>query len=546
MFESLTLYEDATFTQPIQAQVTSMAAVGDWTSGTNTETVVGSGEEAITFYTHGGTPNFGTPFGLVDDPLPIVQNIPASGDTPAIVPDWRNKILYIKPNMQLKIDFYVDGSNRLHTSVTPYCAGTQLGGPYVSQNESASNTRKLCFGVLKRKGVESICFYIRTGNTTARVGWISQNFWDGSASIHSASKSKNTTPNGYGGSRGQANEGRTPQTMFSTINVLSQAIGGRGVHVYELQSGQLAELYARLWSINPLVKLENALLKPTAGLLSAHMLPISPSKIATGHNGINLCGVRYDVGSATYIVDEQMYHTDMFIRDLPAFSGFTESYLDYSPYITAQIELPFCGIVPIDINKIMDGSVGVRYIIDILTGNCMAEVYFKDRNDPDNWQLYSRYTGNCAYHLPITADESGGKQMLGIFSGLATVGMGAAVSNPAIAAGGASKIMNASAIPNDVGMIGTFSQNVACLAGDLFIRLHLTCKDDLTMIKGDKDMLQEICGLPAGVYGLISEFSGFLQGVVHAEDIKAAIGTGKATDNEIAEIVRAFEGGLIV
>ena len=394
--------------------------------------------------------------------------------------------------------------------------------------------------------MQSICIYVRKTNNSGRFVWISPNFWDGTATVHIGSKSKNTTPSGYGGARGQANEGRTPQSMFSTINVLSQAIGGRGVHVYELQSGQLAELYARLWSINPLVKLENALLKPTAGLLSAHMLPVSPSKTATGHNGINLCGVRYDVGSATYIVDQQMYHTDMFIRDLPAFSGFTDSYLDFSPYITAQLELPFCGIVPIDINKIMDGSLGVRYIIDILTGNCMAEVYFKDRNDPDNWQLYSRYTGNCAYHLPITADESGGKQMLGIFSGLATVGMGAAVSNPAIAAGGASKIMNASAIPNDVGMIGTFSQNVACLAGDLFIRLHLTCKDDLTLIKDDKDMLQEICGLPAGVYGLISEFSGFLQGVVHAEDIKAAVGTGKATDNEIAEIVRAFEGGLIV
>lgn len=544
--DMITLYEDAAFTQPIQVQVTTLAAVGDWSSGTNTRTVVGSGDDAITFYSCGGNPNFGTPFSMVEDPEPLVENRPASGDTPAITPDWRDKILYIKPNMQLKINFYVDSSNRLHTGVLASCAGVTIGSTYLSQTESASNIRKLCFGVLKRQTVDSVCMYIRTSNTSCRCVWISPNFWDGTASVHTPSKTRNVTPNGYGGARGQRNEGRNPQNMFNSINVLSQSIGGRGVHVYELQSGQLAELYSRLWSINPLIKLENALLKPTAGLLSAHMLPISPSKIATGHNGINLCGVRYDVGSATYLVDEQMYSTDLFVRDLPAASGFTESYLDYSPYITAQLELPFCGIVPIDINKIMDGSLGVRYIIDILTGNCMAEVYFKDRNDPDNWQLYSRYTGNCAYHLPITADESGGTQMLGIFSGLATVGMGAAVGNPAIAAGGASKIMGASGIPNDVGMIGTFSQNVACLAGDLFIRLHLTCKDDLTIMHDSDDMLQQICGLPAGVSGLISEFSGFLQGVIHEEDIKAAVGTGKATEAELSEIVSAFGEGVFV
>ena len=543
-FESITLYEDAQFTQPITVQLSDLSPVGDWSTGNNDTTTIGTGETAITFDAHEGNPNFGTPFGLVIDAPPLVENKPAAGTDPAIIPDWHDKMFYIKPNMSIKISMYKSGSY-LKTDINTYCGETAIRSGADSQTESINNARGIRFGVLRRKTVQSICIYVRTSNTSCRCIWISPNFWDGTAKIHTPSKSKNTTPSGYGGARGQSNEGRTPQSMYSTINILSHTIGENGIHAYELRGNQLQTLYEKLWSSNILTKITNSVVKPTAGLLSLHMLPIQPTVAETGYNGIHVCGTAYNLGSSTYWVTEQIKATDMFVRNISDADGFTESFLDYAPYISAQLELPFCGVVPIDINKIMGGALGVRYIIDILTGNCLAEVYFKDRAQPDSslWQLYSRYSGNCAYHIPITADENGGRQMLGIFGGLSTVGMGAATGNPVLAMSGLGAATGAAMMPNDVGMIGTFSQNVACLAGDLFIRLHLTVKDDLTIIDGETDMLQKISGLPAGVYGKVSDFvgtsEGFLQGEIHLEGVK-----GSAA--ELAELVSAFESGVIV
>ena len=543
-FDTITVYEDEQYTQPVTLYVTDMSAVGDWTSGTNGVTTIGTGADAQTFEAYEANPNWGNPFAMVEDPPPLVQNKPATATTPAITPNLRDKVYYIKPNMTMTVNFYVS-SNTLHFGVAFRVAGTRLTKGYDSGSESANNNRALCFGVLRRKGVQSICAYMRVSDNSARVVWVSSNFWDGTAKIHTPSKTKNTTPSGYGGARAQANEGRTPQNIFSSINILSHTIGENGLHAYELRGNQLQTLYEKLWSSNILTKITNSVVKPTAGLLSLHMLPIQPTVAATGYNGIHVCGTAYNLGSSTYWVTEQIHDTGMFIRDISDSDGFTESFLDYSPYVSAALELPFCGIVPIDINKIMGGTIGVRYIIDILTGNCLAEVYFKDRAQPDKtlWQLYSRYSGNCAYHIPITADENGGKQMLGIFGGLSTIGMGAATGNPFLAMSGLTAASGAALTPNDVGMIGTFSQNVACLAGDLFIRLHLTVKDDLTIMNGEEDALQRISGLPAGVFGKVSDFvgssEGLLQGQIHVEGVKAS-------GAELQEIVSAFESGVIV
>ena len=77
------------------------------------------------------------------------------------------------------------------------------------------------------------------------------------------------------------------------------------------------------------------------------------------------------------------------------------SALDYNPYTSVQLYLPYVGIVQLDTDEVMGKVIHVGYRIDVVTGVCCA--YVKAGNDV----LY-QFSGHCSIQQPITsADFSG-------------------------------------------------------------------------------------------------------------------------------------------
>lgn len=125
-------------------------------------------------------------------------------------------------------------------------------------------------------------------------------------------------------------------------------------------------------------------------------------------------------------------------------------FLDYAPYTSASLYLPFCGTVDLPINEIMRAYVKINYVVHLLTGACVATVTVDktDRNavseqyaDTLN-SVILRVSGNSSIPLPWTSVDNSRQWQalasLAVGAAAVTLTGGAAIATaaaPSIAAG---------------------------------------------------------------------------------------------------------------
>lgn len=76
------------------------------------------------------------------------------------------------------------------------------------------------------------------------------------------------------------------------------------------------------------------------------------------------------------------------------------NFLDYEPYTSLSIYLPFCGSCNLDTNLFVGKTVNVEYFFDIFSGDVIANVYA-------NKTLYKTLSGNFTISQPITSQNVG-------------------------------------------------------------------------------------------------------------------------------------------
>ena len=77
------------------------------------------------------------------------------------------------------------------------------------------------------------------------------------------------------------------------------------------------------------------------------------------------------------------------------------NFLDYSPYTKAQLYIPYCKTVDIDISICIKKTISVKVIVDVTTGECCAVVY------ADNIPIaYSN--GKIGIDIPLTGSSTAG------------------------------------------------------------------------------------------------------------------------------------------
>lgn len=207
--------------------------------------------------------------------------------------------------------------------------------------------------------------------------------------------------------------------LFTVYNPNATQLGLLGGYLWD---DDLIDILRKIWQ-NPMdgiISLIQVYATPTVG---------SPDNIILGY---------LDSGVPAPIVTSQFATINCGTITVPEIS---ENCLDYIPYTKLSLYLPFIGIVELDTNEFMSGSINVTYKVDVYTGTCLAEVKCTRTRDLPNGTILYTFSGNCSQQLPLTGGDA--KGLFGAL--LSAVGVGLSV-----ASGGASMMAIGGAVAGDM------------------------------------------------------------------------------------------------
>lgn len=257
------------------------------------------------------------------------------------------------------------------------------------------------------------------------------------------------------------------------------------------------------------------------------------------------------IGTAGYTLTDKFrypihYPERIVIADFDV--GRAYSFLDYSPYKTYEIYIPYCGFVTLSGESILGKNLKVFYLVNWEDGTANAFIY----NVTDDIILYS---SQCVLGVKVSLSSSNAlelsnqKTALGLNTGInligsaLTIGGGFASGNPLAIGGGilkgTSTLGNAISSFNqmyDMGKVGMTSPSVGLSSRqNVFMRITST-----NPVGYDADYFS-LKGRPLNQYRKLSDLSGFtVVNDVHVGDLP------NATLTEMNEIERLLTNGVIL
>lgn len=129
-------------------------------------------------------------------------------------------------------------------------------------------------------------------------------------------------------------------------------------------------------------------------------------------------------------------------------------YRDYEPFCKLYVGLPYIGVKELQLSKYLDTTISVHYCCDITTGAILARI-MANKGAGYGTVLMDTFEGNCATHIPLTANDKA-QQTNAVMTGLLnTAGSSiSAVGTVAGAAGGIMGVANAAAAGSAGAAIG--------------------------------------------------------------------------------------------
>ena len=156
--------------------------------------------------------------------------------------------------------------------------------------------------------------------------------------------------------------------------------------------------------------------EPLQYVIGLYLTRFQPA--VTSSTTIKFAGV--STGATASIINNEFQQLDCGYIDIPNAS---KSHLDYSPFSSATLYLPYIGYRELDIDEVMGARLYIKYNIDLVTGSCTAfvKVERNKRMTGDaliNATLYE-FEGNCFVQCPLSSkDSSGTIQALSSFAGM--------------------------------------------------------------------------------------------------------------------------------
>ena len=227
--------------------------------------------------------------------------------------------------------------------------------------------------------------------------------------------------------------------------------------VYHPTKAQIDSFGAWLWGSPFLTNIGKLFENPIEGVISLHKIFATP--VDAGIHNIVVGTLDSNVSSQT--VTEQYVTVDCGNVDCHEYFG---NVFDYSPHTSANLYLPFIGIVPLDVDDVMRSTIHVVYGVDVFTGACLAMVEVK--RDACTVNMY-QYSGCASVEYPLSNIQHAQliNAIIGVGGAIGTIAATGGAMTPMVAAGtaiGAASGLAAGGKAN-VGRSGGFSGNAGAM-----------------------------------------------------------------------------------
>lgn len=197
------------------------------------------------------------------------------------------------------------------------------------------------------------------------------------------------------------NPGPTGGETIVVPNLPNTVSSNKLFTVYNPGSSQLDSLGGYLWDQSLMATLRDIWQDPLDGIISLIQVFATPT---TGSNHNIILGF-LDSGISCPVVTSQFVTVDC---GSVTIEENKKNATDYSPYSEIHLFLPFIGIVELDVNECMGGTIGIKYNVDVYTGTCLAQVSItRDADMPHATILYT-FSGNCSQQIPLTSGNAVG------------------------------------------------------------------------------------------------------------------------------------------
>lgn len=297
----------------------------------------------------------------------------------------------------------------------------------------------------------------------------------------------------------------------------NSAITSNLLTMFKLTNEELNGIAHFLYTADFLTNFKKLFTNPFDYLVSLQMLPINTSSTITA----NVCIGGLDTEVTGERLLTQYWQSQELYLDVNEYYG---SFADYSPDTRIHLYVPFCGFREVRVEDVMAGGIGIKFNVDMLTGDVVAQV-----------KMYGAYTqsimytlaGNCSAQAPLTGRDysniyrtalsqtvSGinhGNPVGGLVGGAMTI----ALSKPSVQRGGA--------ISGNAGQLSQFTPYL------LFTRPAISQPGDYAHYKGR----------PSNITRRLRDLSGYTE-----VDTLITEGFSNASAAEMEMIRAALKGGV--
>lgn len=302
----------------------------------------------------------------------------------------------------------------------------------------------------------------------------------------------------------------------------SMAVASGFITLFCPSQAELNALADYMWSpLFDVDTLKKLFANPMDCILGLSVIPVPI--VPEGTKTVKVGGVSTTVSMG--YTNHQYYLVDCGTVTIPKRWG---AYMDYAPYTKLNIFLPYIGFRQISADDVMGKTLHLRYMIDILSGACNAELKV------NNTVLYS-WAGSCAMQIPITGNDwrSAITAGVSIAGSVAATVLSGGASAPMIAGTVASATVNSLALKPEVQRSGSLSSASGFLAAQ---RPYIVRTNPRSAIPANQNIYS---GYPSFVTVSLGSIAGYNEiHSVHLENIPA-------TGAELDEIETILKGGAI-
>lgn len=204
---------------------------------------------------------------------------------------------------------------------------------------------------------------------------------------------------------------------YSSVGALTQS--------YALTTSRCQAFGDYLWNAGVFSNIKLMNNSPIENVVACKIFPMSftgtDEKMKLGNVELPTIGAKMNSNS-----------TFLFDVGTVTLKGYYDSFLDYEPFTSVNIFLPFIGFQTLPCTLLMNHSINVKYAVDVITGSCKALIF------REGLEVLS-FSGVMGIDIPVSAQNRAQVEMAYIETGAKT-----AIDTVAtVATGGASKAATA-------------------------------------------------------------------------------------------------------